>query len=43
MAQTNFCVFREYRGDIGAWWCTWMNGACGRLSRCQNLPVKGRC
>ena len=40
MGKGNFCIFREFRGDIGMFWCKWMNVACGRLTKCETLPVK---
>lgn len=40
MAESDFyCPFREYRGDIGLWWCTWKIGACERISACDKPPI----
>lgn len=38
MDKPNFCYFREYRGDIRMWWCTWKNGSCDRLIPCETPP-----
>ena len=38
MAESNSCTFREYRGDIGRWWCVWKNGACDRPIPCERPP-----
>lgn len=34
----NFCRFREYRGEIRRWWCTWKYGPCDRFTACEKQP-----
>lgn len=40
MNKSNFCAFREWRGDIGLWWCMWKPGVCDRLTICKALPKR---
>lgn len=38
MAETNFCAFRRFKGDIRMFWCDWKNCKCERFTTCKNPP-----
>ena len=42
MDEPNFCAFREYRADIGMWYCMWKYESCERLTVCAKPPKMER-